>query len=149
FVRSLEDEPVPLRRLDPNLPRDLEIICARAISKTPADRYPTAASFAEDLRRYLAGWPVKARPVSRTVRLARWFPRRLLFPAVVLALEAVLIGLVICATVLWMQSKPTNSPAEAPPPKEQPAPVRREAEPQKATPLAPKSPFQPGSGKKR
>jgi len=149
FVRSLEDEPVPLRRLDPNLPRDLEIICARAISKTPADRYPTAAAFAEDLRRYLAGWPVKARPVSRTVRLARWFRRRLLFPTVVLALEAVLIGLVICATVLWLRSTPTSAPSEAPPPKEQPAPVRKESEPQKATPPAPKSPLQPGSGKKR
>jgi serine/threonine protein kinase len=148
FVRSLEDEPVPLRRLDPSLPRDLEIVCARAISKTPGDRYPTAAAFAEDLRRYLAGWPVKAKPLSKSVRLARWFRRRLLFPAVVLALEAVLIGLVICATVLWMRSKPTNSPAEAPPPKEQPAPARKEPEPPKGTP-APKSPLQPGGAKKR
>src|SRR5262249_131993 len=65
FVRSLEDDPVPLRQLNRNLARDLETICVRALAKEPADRYPSAGALAEDLRRYLAGWPVKARPVGR------------------------------------------------------------------------------------
>jgi serine/threonine protein kinase len=149
FVRSLEDEPVPLRRLDPSLPRDLGIICSRAISKSPGDRYPTAAAFAEDLRRYLRGWPVKARPVSRVVRLGRWFRRKLLFPFVILALEAVLVALVIGSTVLWMRSDSGNRPVEPPRQKEESAPPRKEPEAPKAVFPSPKSSLQQGGAKKR
>src|SRR5262249_15006480 len=58
-VRSME--PVPPSRLQPKLPRDLETICLKALSKNPAGRYETAAAFAADLERFLLGRPVEAR----------------------------------------------------------------------------------------
>jgi eukaryotic-like serine/threonine-protein kinase len=57
-------DPVPLRRLNPRVPRDLDTIVRRAAARRPADRYPTAADLAADLARFLDGRPVRARRAS-------------------------------------------------------------------------------------
>ena len=54
-------EPVPPRRIDARIDRDLEMICLAALEKRPADRYHTAAAVADDLRHYLAGEPICVR----------------------------------------------------------------------------------------
>jgi WD40 repeat protein len=71
----LHEEPRPPRWLNDKVPRDLETICLKAMAKAPARRYPTARAFADDLRRWLNGEPVQARPVGRLERLARWCRR--------------------------------------------------------------------------
>jgi WD40 repeat protein len=71
-----DDEPVPPRRLRPAAPRDLETVCLKCLEKDPRRRYAAAAALAEDLRRFLAGEPVRARPAGVAVRLARWCRRR-------------------------------------------------------------------------
>ena len=60
--------PDPPRRLDDAVPRDLETICLKAMAKAPGHRYPDAASFAADLRRYLRGEPVR-RPAGADPRV--------------------------------------------------------------------------------
>lgn len=55
--------PLP-RRLNPNLPGDLQNICLKAIEKNPADRYGSAKEMADDLERFLAGEKVLAAPTS-------------------------------------------------------------------------------------
>ncbi len=53
----MHEDPVPLRQVNPVLPRDLEVICQKCMEKNPTDRYLTAIEFAGDLQRYLAEEP--------------------------------------------------------------------------------------------
>src|SRR5262249_27048006 len=62
--RITRDDPPPLRKLDRSIPRDLETIVLKAIAKEPTRRYRTAGELADDLRRFLAGEPVRARRVG-------------------------------------------------------------------------------------
>ncbi len=64
LTRIREEDPRPPRRLDDTIPRDLETVCLKAMAKNPGHRYATAAEFATDLRRWLHGEPVLARPVG-------------------------------------------------------------------------------------
>jgi hypothetical protein len=95
----LRQEPVPPRRLQPHLPRDLETICLKCLEKEPSRRYASAAALAEDLQRFLDGRPVLARPVGPLERAARW-ARRNPLPAGLTA-AIVLVGLAGLAGVLW------------------------------------------------
>jgi hypothetical protein len=74
--RAVEEEPMPPRRLESGVPADLETICLKCLQTQPAQRYATAAALANDLRHFLAGEPILARPVGRWQRLAKWARRR-------------------------------------------------------------------------
>jgi WD40 repeat protein len=71
----VHSEPVPPRGLNIKIPRDVETITLKCLSKEPARRYPTAQALADDLQRWLDGKPIQARPVRRVERLWRWCHR--------------------------------------------------------------------------
>jgi WD40 repeat protein/serine/threonine protein kinase len=68
-------EPVPLRQIQPRVPRDLETICLKCLEKDPGRRYPTATELGDDLRRFLAGKAVLARPINPIQRTLKWATR--------------------------------------------------------------------------
>src|SRR5262249_34215199 len=92
-------EPVPPRRLQPGVPRDLETICLKCLEKDPRRRYGSALALAQDLERWRKGEPVRARPVGHAERLWRWCGR---IPAVASLLGAVAVLLLaVVATTPW------------------------------------------------
>jgi WD40 repeat protein len=108
-------EPVPPRRLRPGCPRDLETVCLRCLEKQPGRRYGSAAELAEDLRRFQAGEPVRARPVGAAERTWKWARRRpALAAAYALLIAAVVLGLGGGgATWLWRRAEKARDDAEA------------------------------------
>jgi serine/threonine-protein kinase len=99
LLRIQEEEPRPPRKLDESIPLDLETVCLKAMAKEPAGRYDGAEAFAADLRRYLAGEPVLARPEGRLARLVRRCRRKPVQSGLVAAL--VLAWAVGFAGVTW------------------------------------------------
>jgi tetratricopeptide (TPR) repeat protein len=91
-VRTLE--PVPPRRLRPGVPRDLETICLKCLQKDAARRYPVAGELADDLRRFLDGQPVRARPISRMERLVKRAKRNPLATGLAAGMSVVMIAAV-------------------------------------------------------
>ncbi|QDU84277.1 Serine/threonine-protein kinase StkP [Planctomycetes bacterium Pla163] len=72
FDKIRSGEPASVRDLNPDVPRDLETICAKAMAKLAADRYESAEALAEDLERFLAHEAIHARAQTPVDRLVRW-----------------------------------------------------------------------------
>ncbi len=75
LVQVIHRDPVQPRELQPGVPIDLETICIKALQKEPNNRYQSCKELAEDLRRYVRGEPILARPISHWERLTRWCRR--------------------------------------------------------------------------
>ncbi len=105
-------DPVPPRRLNPSIPRDLETICLKCLKKAPARRYPTAEALADDLHLYQEGSPITARPVSIAERIWRDCQRR---PAVATLAGSLVITLCVGFLgmfLLWRRAEFERAHAE-------------------------------------
>src|SRR5262249_22764942 len=94
--RIKSEEPARPRSLDGRIPRDLETIVLTAIDKDPARRYATADTMADDLRRFLADEPIRARQASAAERYWRWARRN----PIIAVLGGVLTAVLVVATVV-------------------------------------------------
>ncbi|HEV3021884.1 MAG TPA: serine/threonine-protein kinase, partial [Pirellulales bacterium] len=71
----LDRAPLPARLLNPGIPLDLDTIALKCLEKTPERRYATARELTDELDRFLAGAPIRARPVGQVERGWRWCRR--------------------------------------------------------------------------
>src|SRR5262249_52762504 len=90
-----QDEPLSPRRLQRSIPRDLETICLNCLHKQPGRRYGSAGALADDLRRFLHGEPIQARPTPAWERAWVWCRRH---PAC--AALGALAGLLVCLSLI-------------------------------------------------
>jgi len=95
-------DPAPPRRVNPEIPVELETICLRAIEKDPARRHPRAGLLAEDLRRFALGRPILSRRTPRVVRAAKWVRRHPTISAAILATGATVA---LAIGLLWTLSQ--------------------------------------------
>ncbi|HRI52540.1 MAG TPA: protein kinase [Pseudomonadota bacterium] len=82
LLSVLNQDPPPLRQVEPSVPPDLEVIVLKCLQKEPSQRYESALALAEDLGRYLRGEPIVARPASTLYRLRRLAQRHRAWVAV-------------------------------------------------------------------
>ena len=90
---------MPPRRLQPAMPRDLETICLKCLQKDPASGIGSAAELADDLERFLADQPIRARPVGALEKTWKWAKRRPSAAALVVVSGLALIALL--AAGVW------------------------------------------------
>jgi len=76
LAQVTDQEPVSPRQLNSTLDRDVETIALKCLEKEPARRYASAAELATELRRYLSGESIRARPVGTAERTWRWCRRK-------------------------------------------------------------------------
>jgi tetratricopeptide (TPR) repeat protein len=102
-------EPVPVRRLQPRTPRDLETICHKCLQKEPHKRYASAQALADDLNRFLAREPIQARRIGWIGRGIKWARRRPTAAALVGLLVALAIGLPIAGVAFYAERARTQA----------------------------------------
>ncbi len=112
LVSVMSEEPAPPSRLAPKVPRDLETICLKCLSKEPARRYASAEELANDLRRYQADEPIRARPVGAAERAVKWAKRRPAMAGLLVVILAALVGLATLSAVALDREQKARQEAE-------------------------------------
>ena len=105
-----ERTPDSPRKLNPRVPRDLDVICLKCLEKDSRQRYASADALAEDLNRWLGGEPIAARPVGNAARVWMWCRRN---PVLAGAAGLVAASLVVVAVLSVLYARQQARLAEA------------------------------------
>lgn len=110
-IKEVEKKQAPLlSEFVPDVPADLQTICEKCLAKRPMDRYESADDLADDLRRYLDGFPIAARPQGWLMRGYLWSRRN---PGIAASLATIAATLVVAAVVsTWFAIQTSQALAE-------------------------------------
>jgi len=102
------EDPPPAHQRNPKVHRDVSTICQKAMEKAPERRYQTAREMADDIERFLAGEPIRARPAGVGVRIGRRLRKHWKPIAVNLLLLAAIGYLVKYYVQYYLASRPSR-----------------------------------------
>lgn len=91
--RVIDDELVPVKRLRPNVPSDLAVICERCLAKDPSDRFQTAGQLRSELQRFLDGKPILSKPPGLANVVLKWIKRNPWQTVSAISIVAVLLAI--------------------------------------------------------
>jgi WD40 repeat protein len=98
LYNAVHREPERPGKVRPGIPKELETITLKSISKNPAERYRTCSAMADDLRRWLADEPIHAQPLSLLGRTRRWARRNKALAALGLVVAGLLFTVALVST---------------------------------------------------
>ena len=101
----ISDDPLPPGRLRRRLPRDLETICLKCLRKDPRRRYASAETLAEDLRRFVEGKTILARPSGTWEWMFKWARRQPAVAALLFLLAALIVGGLFGMSILYARAE--------------------------------------------
>ncbi len=105
----VEQDPIPVRRLNPAVPADLETICLKCLEKDPRHRYRNAVELRDDMDRFMEGAPTHARPLSAPGRAWRWCRRRPLVAGMGVALMVSMVLGLASTTAAMVRMRATEA----------------------------------------
>jgi WD40 repeat protein len=132
ILQVLEREPVPPRRVNSRVDRDLQTICLKCLEKEPQRRYGSAEALAEDLERWLEGEPIRARPAPGGERLLKWVKRRPAAAALLVVSSVAALALAGALVGVWYSGRLQDALEETRVQRGEADEQRQEAERQKA-----------------
>lgn len=94
MTQLANDDPINPKKLEPSVPRELEIICLKCLRKEPQKRYTSAEALADDLQRFRLGQPIRAKSTTVFERLWRMARRN----PVTAGLSLIVVLLIMLAT---------------------------------------------------
>ena len=97
--RIVHDQPERPRKIDRQVPRDLETIVLKSLAKDPKDRFRSAREMAEELTKFVEGRPILSRPISSVERSWRWCRRNPLLASASILAAAMTTALAIGSTI--------------------------------------------------
>lgn len=106
-----QEAPSP-KKFKPTVSVDLATICMKCLSKTPEQRYHSAAALAEDLSRYLNNEPIHARPLSEWQRAVKWVRRHPLVASLTGLLFSVITAALVVSSFFWRQAEKERATAQ-------------------------------------
>jgi len=101
--RITQGEAMPLRQIQPGVPRDLETIVAKAAAREAGHRYASASELADDLRRFVNDLPIRARRVTAAERVWRWSRRNPLLAALSASSVVLLLAITLLSSLGYVQ----------------------------------------------
>jgi serine/threonine protein kinase len=105
LLQVRRQDPLALRQLNPALPRDLETVCAKCLEKDPRRRYGSADELGDEMKRFLEGRPVQARPVGKPERFWRWCKRNPVVAGLTAAVAFTLVAGIIASSCFAVKSQ--------------------------------------------